>query len=120
MDTFRCSGPGGQNINKRDTGVRLTHIESGLSAECREHRTQKQNRDAAFYKLADKLIKHYFPKSRKSTHAPQKEIRVYHEPDDRVVDEFGTRFSYKEVIVKGKAKDMINSHTLNANQEKGK
>lgn len=51
VDTFRCGGNGGQNVNKRETGVRITHIESGATSECREERNQLQNKRTAFKKL---------------------------------------------------------------------
>ena len=41
--TFRAGGKGGQNQNKRDTGVRIIHRASGAVGESREHRTQGQN-----------------------------------------------------------------------------
>jgi hypothetical protein len=53
VDTFRCGGKGGQNVNKRDTGVRITHLASGASAECREERQQEQNKKKAFKKLIE-------------------------------------------------------------------
>jgi hypothetical protein len=53
VDTFRGSGPGGQNRNKRDTGVRITHIQSGAIGESCEERSQLQNRNAAFHKLIE-------------------------------------------------------------------
>lgn len=52
VDTFRSGGNGGQNQNKRDTGVRITHVETGISSECREERSQDQNKRKAFRKLA--------------------------------------------------------------------
>jgi|SRR5271166_470723 len=51
IDTFRCGGPGGQNQNKRDTGVRITHEPSGAVGESREERTQERNKALAFRKL---------------------------------------------------------------------
>lgn len=51
-DTFRCGGKGGQNVNKRDTGVRWTHEPSGAVGESREHRTQGQNSSAAWTRMA--------------------------------------------------------------------
>jgi protein subunit release factor B len=51
-DRFRGSGAGGQNRNKRDTGVRLTHEPSGVVVECEAERSQHQNRAGALRKLA--------------------------------------------------------------------
>lgn len=48
VTTFRCSGPGGQNVNKRNTGVRIVHISSGAIGESREERQQAQNKKIAF------------------------------------------------------------------------
>lgn len=53
VQTFRAGGPGGQNQNKRDTGVRIVHRESGARGESREHRSQLQNKQAAFRRMAD-------------------------------------------------------------------
>lgn len=53
VDTFRGSGNGGQNRNKRDTGVRITHQESGAVGHATEHRTQLQNKQAAFRRMAE-------------------------------------------------------------------
>lgn len=57
IDTFRAGGKGGQNQNKRDTGVRVTHIESGASGEGRDSRSQGQNKVEAFRRmvLSDKF-----------------------------------------------------------------
>ncbi len=52
IDTFRSGGKGGQNQNKRDTGVRITHIESGAVGESREERSQEQNKKNAFRRMA--------------------------------------------------------------------
>lgn len=51
VQTFRAGGKGGQHQNKRDTGVRIIHPDSGARAESREHRSQRQNKTAAFRRL---------------------------------------------------------------------
>ena len=52
VDTFRSGGKGGQNQNKRDTGVRIVHEPSGAVGESREERSQLQNKKRAFEKMA--------------------------------------------------------------------
>ena len=57
-DFFRSSGPGGQNVNKRETAVRVTHLPTGTQVAVQIERSQERNREIAMRLLAAKLYQH--------------------------------------------------------------
>lgn len=99
VDTFKSGGPGGQHQNKTDSGVRITHIKTGLSAESREYREQYYNKREAFKKLANLLLEHF--KSEWTQDRPEvsnEVVRTYNVVDNRVKDHAsGLTQTYDEV-----------------------
>ena len=96
VDTFRSGGKGGQNQNKRDTGVRITHIASGAVGESREERSQLQNKRNAF----SKMVKH--PAMQFYIHTRLKEIEFGKSAEERVAESMRPQFIKEEVQVDGR------------------
>ena len=76
LDTFRAGGAGGQHQNKTESGVRLTHVPSGITVTARESRSQHRNRQIALARLRAALAEALREEEpRKPTTVPRREKR---------------------------------------------
>ena len=96
VDTFRSSGAGGQHVNKTESGVRFTHMPTGIVAESTDGRSQHQNRETALQRLYQKIYdaqvnahESQLASQRKSLVGSgdrSDKIRTYNFPQNRVTD----------------------------------
>lgn len=96
IETKRSSAPGGQNVNKLESAVRIVHIPTGIAVESQEERTQIKNKQIAMRKLHNKLFQIEFTKqvsSQMTTRRSQvgsrtrnEKLRTYNYPQNRITD----------------------------------
>ena len=108
IDWYSGSGAGGQKRNKSKSYCRITHIESGLTAQGSDHKSPLANQKDAFEKLAQMVISFYSDDKGKDRFNSTEVIRNYHAVRNEVYDKAsGLKMSYKEIVEKNDLKPMI-------------
>ncbi|HSV52633.1 MAG TPA: peptide chain release factor 1 [Burkholderiaceae bacterium] len=120
IDTYRASGAGGQHINKTDSAVRITHIPTGIVAECQDDRSQHRNKAKALQVLSARIQEKDRSERAAKDAAMRKgligsgdrsdRIRTYNFPQGRLTDHRINLTLYKlQFIMEGDLEEVVRS-----------
>lgn len=118
IDTFRASGAGGQHVNKTDSAIRITHLPTGIVAECQDDRSQHRNKAKAMAVLAARLREKDRSERAAAVAATRKNligsgdrsdrIRTYNFPQGRLTDHRINLTLYKlGAVMEGELDDVL-------------
>jgi len=127
IETFNASGPGGQNVNKRQTAVRIIYTPTGLTVNSQNSRSQQQNKENAMALIESKLLEQKQESEGQKTAGARKaqigsakrveKIRTYNFPQDRITDHRTKQnWSNIEKILEGDLNTLV-SDVTNSLQE---
>ena len=129
IDFFCSSGPGGQSVNTTYSAVRLTHLPTGIVAQCQDEKSQHKNKDKAFKVLRSRLYDMELQKRQEEDAAKRNsqvssgdrsaKIRTYNYPQGRVTDHrIGLTLYDLQNIINGDIQKIIDELMLVENTEK--
>ena len=118
VDTYHSQGAGGQNVNKTESAVRITHIPTGIVVACQTEKSQIQNREIAMQMLRAKMYSTMLEKQQEEignerrlkigTGERSEKIRTYNYPQNRVTDHrIGFTIQQLDRVMEGNLEDII-------------